>query len=147
MRLFPCLLCLLISACSGAARYVVRDPQGGLIALDGDGMGEAQRLMREHCGASGFRVTADGVYTVAMREEQVVTGNEAVQRLADDQSSRTSAVLPGMTNSEVPQGGQASVSNSDGIQPFDTTRNGATPRVPAPVRERRVEYECTSAED
>lgn len=139
------LLCPLLASCSGAAHYVVRDPEGGLIALDGDGgaaMGEAQRLMREHCGGQGFRVTADGVYTVAMREEQVITGEESVQRLADDQSLRTSAVLPGMSGSAMPQGGQASVSNADGIQPFDMARNGATPRIPTPVRERRVEYEC-----
>ena len=144
----PC--ALVLSACSGAARYVVRDPQGGLIALDGDGgaaMGEAQGLMRAHCGSGGFRVTADGVYTVAMREEQVITGNEAVQRLADDQSLRTSAIMPGMANTAVTPGGQASISNADGIQPFESSRNGATPRVPVPVRERRVEYECVTEEE
>lgn len=132
----------LTSACGGAARFVVRDPSGGLIALEGDGYGEAQRLMREHCGGSGYRVTADGVYTVAMREEQTITGSEAGQRLADDQTLRTSSVLPGMSNSAMPPGGQASFSPSDGVQPFDTSRNGATPRIPVPVRERRVEYEC-----
>ena len=143
MRLSLALACIVsLSACGGAARYVVRDTTGGLIALEGDGYGEAQRLMGEHCGGGGYRVTADGVYTVAMREEQVVTGNEQGQRLADDQSLRTSAALPGMAGSAVPAGGQASISQGDGIQPFDTSRNGQTPRIPTPVRERRVEYEC-----
>jgi len=141
---FPLTLaCILsLSACGGAARYVVRDPTGGLIALEGDGYGEAQRLMGEHCGGSGYRVTADGVYTVAMREEQVVTGNEQARRLADDQSLTTSALSGGTASSAVPAGGQATISAADGVQPFDTSRNGATPRIPVPVRERRVEYEC-----
>lgn len=144
MRIHLPLACILFltSACGGAARFVVRDPSGGLIALEGDGYGEAQRLMGEHCGASGYRVTADGVYTVAMREEQTITGGEQGQRLADDQSLRTSATMPGMASTAVQPGGQASFSPSDGVQPFDTSRNGATPRIPVPVRERRVEYEC-----
>ena len=140
----------LATACSGAARYVARDPEGGLIALEGDGgaaYGEAQRLMNEHCGSGGFRVTADGVYTVAMREEAVITGHEAVQRLADEQTLTTSAFSGGTASSAMPQGGQASITTTDGVQPFDTMRNGATPLIPAPVRERRVEYECSVVDD
>lgn len=144
VRIHLPLACILFltSACGGAARFVVRDPQGGLIALEGDGYGEAQRLMGEHCGASGYRVTADGIYTVATRQEQTITGGEQGQRLADDQSLRTSAALPGMAGSAMPAGAQASISPSDGVQPFDTSRNGATLTLPVPVRERRVEYEC-----
>ena len=144
MRIHLPLACILFltSACGGAARFVARDTEGGLIAVDGEGYGEAQRLMGEHCGAGGYRVTADGVYTVATRDEQTITGGEQGQRLADDQSLRTSAALPGMAGTAMPVGGQASFSPSDGVQPFDTSRNGATPRLPVPVRERRVEYEC-----
>ena len=144
MRIHLPLACILFltSACGGAARFVVRDPAGGLIALDGDGYGEAQRMMGEHCGASGYRVTADGVYTVAMREEQTITGQEQGRRLADDQSLTTSAFSGGTASSAVPPGGQATFSTGDGVQAFDSTRDGATPRLPVPVRERRVEYEC-----
>ena len=47
-----------------------------------------------------------------------------------------------MASTAVPTGGQASFGTGDGVQAFDSSRNGATPRIPVPVRERRVEYEC-----
>jgi hypothetical protein len=139
--LHACIL-ILTSACGGTARFVVRDPTGGLIALEGDGYGEAQRLMGEHCGGSGYRVTADGVYTVATRQEQTITGQEQGRRLADNQSLTTSAFSGGAASSAVPTGGQATFSTGDGVQAFDSTRDGRTTTLPVPVRERRVEYEC-----
>ena len=144
MRIHLPLACILFltSACGGAARFVVQDPAGGLIALEGDGYGEAQRMMGEHCGARGYRVTADGVYTVAMRDEQTITGQEQGRRLADNQSLTTSAFSGGTASSAMPPGGQATFSTGDGVQAFDSTRDGVTPSLPVPVRERRVEYEC-----
>ena len=137
----------LTSACGGTARFVVRDPTGGLIALESDGYGEAQRMMGEHCGESGYRVTADGVYTVATRQEQTITGQEQGRRLADNQSLTTSAFSGGTASSAVPPGGQATFSTGDGVQAFDSTRDGRTTTLPVPVRERRVEYECNGEDE
>jgi hypothetical protein len=134
-----------IVGCAGTARMVARDDEGGLFALEGEhgaARSDAERQMREHCGASGYRITADAEYTVAMREEQEVTQSEAGRRLADDQSLRTSAISPGMSNSGIQPDAQASARLGESPEIYDPASTGATPRLPTPVREHRLEYEC-----
>lgn len=131
--------------CGGGARLVTRDAQGGLFALEGDGgsaRADAERQMREHCGARGYRVTADAEYTVAVREEQEVTQGEAGRRLADDQTARTSAFSGGTAGSAIQSGVGASATLGESPEIYDPATTGATPRIPTPVRQRRIEYEC-----
>lgn len=138
-------MCALLAGCAGSARMVARDDHGGLLALEGDhgaARGDAERQMREHCGARGYRVTADAEYTVSMREEQEVTQHEQARRLSDDQTRTTSAFSGGTAGSAL--GDSTGTSGSFGESPeiYDPAHTGATPRLPTPVREHRVEYEC-----
>jgi hypothetical protein len=135
----------LVSACAGTARIVARDDEGGLFALDGEhgaARADAERQMRAHCGSGGYRITADAEYTVAMRETQEVTQSEAGRRLADDQSLRTSAIAGGMPSSGIQPGAEASARLGESPEIYDPATTGATPRLPTPVREHRLEYEC-----
>ena len=136
----------LVAGCSGAARYVVRDAEGGLLALDGErgpARGDAERQMREHCGAGGYEVTAEGDYTVAVVRTPTITNTEAAARLADDQTGRSSAALPGMPGSSVATAGAGTSGDVDGPTLYDSAQVGSVPRIPEPVREHRIEYECT----
>jgi hypothetical protein len=131
--------------CAGTARVVARDDEGGLFALEGDSSAarsDAERQMRAHCGAGGYRITADAEYTVATREIQEITQGEAGRRLADDQSLRTSVVAGGMPSSGIQPGGAASARLGESPEIYDPATTGATPRLPTPVREHRLEYEC-----
>jgi len=124
---------------------IARDDEGGLFALEGEAglaRGDAERQMREHCGARGYRVTADAEYTVAMREEQEVTQHEQGRRLADDQTLRSSAVSGGTAGSGLQGGAGASARVGESPEIYDPASTGATPRIPTPVRQRRIEYEC-----
>lgn len=145
MRSLAWLVVFVLAGCGGSARYVVRDDEGGLLALEGDegtARGEARRLMREHCGTREARVTADGEYTVAMREEGEVTQDEVGRRIADDQTSTTAAMI-GDSRTTVPASRSATTLRTDGEpELYDSSRNGAPPRIPHPVREHRIEYEC-----
>lgn len=139
------LACAATTGCAGAARVVTRDDEGGLFALEGDlgaARADAERQMRAHCGVGGYRITADAEYTVAMRESQEVTQSEAARRLADDQSLRTSSVAGGMPSSGLQPGGEASARLGESPEIYDPATTGATPRLPTPVREHRLEYEC-----
>lgn len=136
---------LLVAGCGGAARLVTRDAEGGLFALDGDGGAareDAERQIRAHCGGRGYRITADATYTVSMREEQEVTQAEQGRRLGDDQTLRSSSFTGGTASSGL--GTTAGASGRFGESPeiFDPASTGATPRLPTPVREHRLEYEC-----
>ncbi|MBX7193574.1 MAG: hypothetical protein K1X94_16075 [Sandaracinaceae bacterium] len=131
--------------CGGSARLVAHDERGGLFALEGDegaARQDAERQMRAHCGGRGYRITADAEYTVAMREEQEVTQAEQARRLSDDQTRLTSAVSGGTPGSAL--GDTVGTSGRVGESPeiYDPASTGATPRLPTPVREHRVEYEC-----
>ncbi len=136
--------CALVG-CAGTARLVTRDAEGGLFALEGEhgaARSDAERQMREHCGAGGYRITADAEYTVAMRQEQEITQSEASRRLADDQTLRTSALSGGTASSGIQPGGEASARLGESPEIYDPAVTGATPRIPTPVREHRLEYEC-----
>jgi hypothetical protein len=55
-----------LGGCIGSAVLVAQSPQGGVIELDGDtraAMGNARRLMSEHCG---------GAYTILGERDEVV---------------------------------------------------------------------------
>ncbi len=131
--------------CGGGARLVTRDATGGLFALDGDegaAREDAERQMREHCGARGFRVTADGTFTVATREEPELTPGERGRRFADEETRTSSAFAPGMAGSGLGTTTGLRLSADESPEIYDPATSGATPRVPTPVREHRLEYEC-----
>ncbi len=136
---------VLLAGCGGSARLVTRDEVGGLFALEGDhgaAREDAERQMGEHCRGRGYRVTADAEFTVSIREEQEVTQGEQARRLSDDQTRTTSAFSGGTAGSAL--GDSTGTSGSFGESPeiYDPARTGATPRLPTPVRQHRVEYEC-----
>jgi len=98
--------------------------------------------MREHCGARGYHVTADAEYTVAMHEQQEVTQGEQGRRLGDDQTLRSSSFSGGTAGSGLQGGAGTSATLGESPEIYDPATTGATPRIPTPVRQRRIEYEC-----
>jgi hypothetical protein len=133
------------AGCGGGARLVTRDTEGGLFALDGDhgaAREDAERQIRAHCGGRGYRITADAEYTVAMREEQDVTQGEQARRMSDDQTRRTTAFSGGTAGSGLGDSTGASGRFGESPDIYDPAATGATPRIPTPVREHRLEYEC-----
>lgn len=134
-----------LGGCGGGARLVAHDETGGLFALEGDegaAREDAERQIRAHCGARGYRITADAEFTVAMRDEQEVTQAEASRRIGDDQTRRSSEFSGGTAGSGI--GDTVGTSGTFGESPeiYDPATTGATPRLPTPVREHRLEYEC-----
>lgn len=135
----------LAAGCGGGARLVTRDTEGGLFALEGDhgaAREDAERQIRAHCGGRGYRITADAEYTVAMREEQDVTQGEQARRMSDDQTRRTTAFSGGTAGSGLGDSTGASGRFGESPDIYDPAATGATPRIPTPVREHRLEYEC-----
>jgi hypothetical protein len=131
--------------CGGGARLVTRDTEGGLFALEGDhgaAREDAERQIRAHCGGRGYRITADAEYTVAVREEQEVTQGEQGRRLGDDQTRRSTAFSGGTAGSALGDSTGASGRFGESPDIYDPATTGATPRIPTPVREHRLEYEC-----
>lgn len=98
--------------------------------------------MRAHCRGGRYRITADAEYTVSMREEQEVTQSEQSRRLSDDQTRTTSAFSGGTAGSALGESTGASGSFGESPEIYDPEHTGATPRIPTPVREHRLEYEC-----
>jgi hypothetical protein len=134
-----------VMGCGGSARLVTRDASGGLYALEGDhgaAREDAERQIRAHCGARGYRVTADAEYTVSVREQQEVTQSEQARRLSDDQTRTTSAFSGGTAGSGLGDTTGASATLGESPEIYDPAATGATPRLPTPVREHRLEYEC-----
>ena len=125
--------------------FVTRDTEGGLFALEGDhgaARADVEQQIRAHCGGRGYRITADAEYTVAMREEQEVTQSEQSRRLSDDQTRRTTSFSGGTANSALGDSTGASGRFGESPDVYDPAATGATPRLPTPVREHRLEYEC-----
>lgn len=130
---------LVLTACGGSARFVVRDDEGGLLELDGDlplARRDAERQMQEHCGAHGYRITYDGTASVSTGGERAPTADESAARMALASDVPGALELPGTS----PPGG-AGVTNGGEFFVHDPARSdrALTPRVD---RRRRLEYEC-----
>lgn len=133
--------CALLGACGGSARQIVHDPDGGLLALDGDGNqahADAERQMTAHCGARGHRVVFEGDVDVAEEETH--------ERSVEDRTAQTRTVQSGDHTSWVegqPAYGESGVTMSlDGdVQLYDQNR-GSRARTTQMRRERHIEYEC-----
>lgn len=130
---------VVLAACGGSARFVVRDEEGGLFQLDGDealARGDAERQMREHCGARGYRVVYDGTASIATGGERVPTADESAGRMALPSDLPGALELSGTS----PSGG-AGVTTGGEVFLHDPASADRleTPRVD---RRRRLEYEC-----
>lgn len=135
---------LVLAACGGSARFVVRDDEGGLLELDGDlplARRDADRQMQEHCGAHGYRITYDGTASVSSGGERAPTADESAARMALPSDVPGALELSGTS----PPGG-AGVTNGGEFFVHDPARSDrvTTPRVD---RRRRLEYECEEEAD
>jgi hypothetical protein len=143
MRLAVIATCALVIGCGGSARQIVRDDDGGLFALDGDGgqaHADAERVMTEHCGARGHRVIYEGDVQVAEEETH--------ERSAADRTAQTQTVQSGDHTSWVEgqpayaeSGVSMSLENGGDVQLYDASR-GARQRTTRMRTERHLEYEC-----
>ncbi len=143
MRVLLPLLFLLALApgCGGSARWVVRDPGGGLLALDGDHSAareDAQRKIAEHCGVREARVVFEG--------EVPVRDGETHQRSTEDRIAQTALVQSGDHTTWVegqPAYGESGVTFAVGGDPaLYSTQHADRHHVYTTHLEARVEYEC-----
>ena len=141
MRMVVIATCALLVACGGSARQIVRDEDGGLLALEGDSgqaHADAERQMTEHCGARGHRVIVDADVQVAEEETH--------ERSVEDRTAQTRTVQSGDHTSWVegqPAYAESGVTMSlDGdVQLYDEHRGERT-RATRMRSERHIEYEC-----
>lgn len=137
-------LALLLAACGGSARALIRDDEGGLFQLEGDdaeARRDAERQMVEHCGGRGYRIVYDGGAPSGASYERAPTADEAAERMALPSDLPGAIERPGLT----PPGG-AGVTTDGNFFMHDPARSDRAASTGVD-RRRRLEYECELEDD
>lgn len=133
----------MLSACGGSARVLTHDAEGGLFALDGDrgaARQDAERQMREHCGAAGYDVVFEGEVQVGEEDTHELSAADRVAQTQTVQSGDHTSWVEGTAGGYSESGVQMSTESGE-VSLYDAHR-GDRARRTRTVTERHLEYEC-----